>query len=412
MRRDTPFFNFVRQEYPVLIGMFGLFVLLSVLSVFFLAGEKRREMLLIKYEIERTASVLFETYQGAGAIGDLQLDRVTGYGFYDHDGNLVAFWGNVPKAVNPREVGYQGTTYTYDRSDKTVALVRRLGLFSIIPSFEPLMPFRARASSLVCVKLEAGNLFRRQQIYEIGYVVIPVIIAGMVAMAAWFYYRNWTARRRLDAQKQLVRMGEVARTLSHEIKNPLSAISIQTGLLRRLLPEKHISDIGVIEEEVDRLRTLVERIGEFLRNPTGTQEVVNVHEFVKDLLARYDWNVHYSAQDGQNINIRVDPERFRSVLENLVKNALESGDHKSPVEVSVESHRNRICVCVVDDGVGVPEGDVEHLFDPFFTTKEKGSGIGLSISRRFVEAAGGTLTLVPRSPIGTEARVELPRHSG
>ena len=106
---------------------------------------------------------------------------------------------------------------------------------------------------------------------------------------------------------------------------------------------------------------------------------------------------------------------LRSVVENLARNAYESYDDlpgERPIEVGLAREDGRVLLTIGDRGKGVPGGLGEKVFDPFFTDKIHGSGIGLPLSRRFVEAAGGTLTLVPREGGGTEARVSLPVREG
>jgi two-component system sensor histidine kinase HydH len=105
----------------------------------------------------------------------------------------------------------------------------------------------------------------------------------------------------------------------------------------------------------------------------------------------------------------VDPQRLRSVLENLINNALESGEGE--VEVRCAARHQQAEVSVLDRGAGIPPAVRAKVFDPFFTSKSTGSGIGLSVARRFVEAAGGRLELEPRAGGGTVARVLLPREA-
>jgi signal transduction histidine kinase len=103
---------------------------------------------------------------------------------------------------------------------------------------------------------------------------------------------------------------------------------------------------------------------------------------------------------------------LRSVLENLIKNALESapsGHQGESIEVHVSSSKSKVTISVMDRGEGISPEARERIFDPFYTSKTTGSGIGLAIARRFVEAAEGSLSLSPRSGGGTVAEVSLKR---
>jgi two-component system sensor histidine kinase HydH len=108
--------------------------------------------------------------------------------------------------------------------------------------------------------------------------------------------------------------------------------------------------------------------------------------------------------------VSFDRELLRSVIENLVRNAYESYEETGgtkDIEVGVSRQGGHILIVVRDRGKGIPALLAEKVFDPFFTDKVHGSGVGLPLSRRFVEAAGGTLTLGRAAGGGTEARIAL-----
>ena len=106
--------------------------------------------------------------------------------------------------------------------------------------------------------------------------------------------------------------------------------------------------------------------------------------------------------------MRIDPERLRSILENLVRNALESGGDEEAVFVDITKKNRDVCIDVLDRGKGIPPSYMDKVFDPFYTTKSKGSGIGLAICHRFVLAAAGYIALESRPTGGMVARVVLP----
>jgi len=269
-------------------------------------------------------------------------------------------------------------------------------------------PF-AEAPSTLFLELPAEGYWIRQRALFLAQALVPLALLGVGVLLAFLYRRNSQYRRRLAEQAELARLGEASRTLSHEIKNPLSAIRIQTGLLKKTLPEERRAELRIIEEEIQRLALLTDRVGDFLRDPRGQPQELDLEAFVKELALRYDRRLRYSPQGGEALRVRVDPQRLRSVLENLINNALESGDGE--VEVVCAGQKNRAEVAVLDRGAGIPAEIRAKVFEPFFTSKAKGSGIGLAIARRFVEAAGGQLSLESRTGGGTAARVLLPREA-
>jgi two-component system sensor histidine kinase HydH len=266
----------------------------------------------------------------------------------------------------------------------------------------------ADAPRVLFLELAAGPHLARQRLFRLAQALVPPALAAIGALVALQYRRNSEYRRKLASQTELARLGEISRTLSHEIKNPLSAIRLQTGLLKKTLPEERRGDLRIIEEEIQRLALLTERVGDFLRDPRGEPQELDLDQFLRELALRYDGRLRYRPEGGP-VRVRVDPQRLRSVMENLINNALESGEGEVEVRCAVQRHRAE--VCVLDRGAGIPPEIRAKVFDPFFTSKTKGSGIGLSIARRFVEAAGGELELADRAGGGTVARVLLPREA-
>jgi two-component system sensor histidine kinase HydH len=132
------------------------------------------------------------------------------------------------------------------------------------------------------------------------------------------------------------------------------------------------------------------------------------------MILRYDREITYTNESGAELEIRFDRQRLRSVLENLLNNALESqgaAADRKPVEILLSVLKGKIEIAVLDRGEGISQEKGEKIFDPFYTSKINGSGVGLSISKRFVEAAGGKLSVQNRKGGGSEARIVVPRGS-
>jgi signal transduction histidine kinase len=245
--------------------------------------------------------------------------------------------------------------------------------------------------------------------------MVACIAAAFIAL----FMSNLRYRKNAEERETLARLGESARTLAHEIRNPLGAIRIQTALARQRLPGEALPELDAIDEETERLGSLSRRVGDFLKDPSGHPERVELAPFLVELASRSPYNPRFDS-DGCTATVAFDPALLRSALENLLRNASESyeglaeGEAKQgrPIELALsrgqgrEAHR--AVIVVRDRGVGIPVGAREKIFDPFFTDKVQGSGIVLPLARRFVEAARGSLNLLPREGGGTVARIVLP----
>jgi two-component system sensor histidine kinase HydH len=201
-----------------------------------------------------------------------------------------------------------------------------------------------------------------------------------------------------------------SRTLTHEIRNPLGVLKAQEALLRRTLPPEFAQDVAVIGEEVDRLKTLTDRVRDWLSDPRGRPAVFDAPSELRRIVNRLPWKIETVFTDGE-IPVRMDPILFASAVENLIRNAVESQEDldSPPPVVDCRTRGRRVRITVDDRGRGLPKVSRASLFDPFYTTKTRGSGVGLPLARQLVEAAGGRLEIGNREGGGVRAVIDLPR---
>ncbi len=417
------------------------FLLVTALSFFLISGEKSRSLLLAEYRADRIASALLDAFRENQTLSIENEEEILGFGIYDLSGKAVTHFGTAPPTYDLSDESSSISIFRFDRDRKTLVLIRKMGLLpgrlpDRMPEWGPgktppgntlpgripgpmpgnmprrmrrMMNLHAEPSQFLFLELSAEGHWTSQRLYSFAFAAVPLAVAAILGAIAYLYRKNLSYREKLESQTRLAQLGETARTLSHEIKNPLSAIRIRTGILKKVLPEAQLEDLQVIEEEVQHLTSLTDRIGDYLRDPVGRPEIINLNGFLQDLLARFNQDILYTPAD--RISVRFDRERLRSVLENLIRNALESTPAGDPSEQSVEVHvsssKSKVTISVMDRGEGISPEIRERIFDPFYTSKTTGSGIGLAIARSFVESAGGSLSLSPRSGGGTVAEVCL-----
>ena len=483
-----------RKDIFLALLLFALFLFFSALAVFFIRSEMRLNRLVAEYQADKTATALLEramneaflfdalrrdaiggpfraaldangsSFDGEALGQELLSDlpsTVRGFGLYRDDGTSLATILAAPSAIEAA-ANPSGEDFQFKAGSQSITLVRRIGILPHttmreMPMHamggmmgEPPFPPQPRGQGRRGGPLDRSALFRPAYLYldmalpsffrerallDVALVAVPLVIAAILLTIGLLVGRNRVYRERIEGQRHLVHLGEIARTLSHEIKNPLSAIKLQTAILKRTIgaaasPGAGVTaapapprEIALIEEETERLRRLVERIGEYLRDPRGSPEPIDLYEFTNDLLSRFPWPVRRPDRPLETVAVRFDPDRLRSVLENLVKNGIESVEDAGPaapeaqapplepVSVSLQTSKGKVELIVADRGPGLSVEDAARGFDPFFTTKVRGTGVGLAISKRFVEAAGGTLRLRPARAGGAEAVVTLPRCS-
>jgi two-component system sensor histidine kinase HydH len=425
-------------------------VLLVALSFFLCWIIRDRSRLIRDMENERILNILFvgpRTDYGAAIEGSSLLSsRISGFAIYGEDLQSEYAWGRVPdrfdEGLLPEDSGNRFGRYSLpDRAGRSIRFIIRTGPPAPraprsgppgdAPPPEPPPPIPGRAegegrwgdrdarrvfqrpeslgmpllnSRYISIDVNHPAFWRTRLITAILFPLISIGLLFLVFYIRTLYLRTREYRDRIEVQQNLVVLGTAASTLAHEIKNPLLSIRLQTGLLRRMIPDTGSGELAIIEEEVGRLADLSYRVGDFLREAEGNAEALNLgalgEETFRRLLGR-------GAALGE-VWVRMDRERARSVLENLLRNALEAGGDPAEIGVNLHSAQGTVILEIVDRGKGIAPEALERIFDPFFTSKSTGTGIGLAISKRFVEAAGGSISLENRGGGGVTALVKLP----
>ncbi len=229
-----------------------------------------------------------------------------------------------------------------------------------------------------------------------------------------------TTTERLMASERIAAWQEVARRLAHEIKNPLTPIqmSLETLLAAHSAQDERFPALfresaGVVLEEVDRLRRIVDEFSRFARLPKPQLAPVDLAELAQGVLALYATpppgiTLLPTLQPG--VVARADRDQLTQVLVNLVKNAEEAlAGRGGTVRMRVKGTPTEAVVEVEDTGPGIPLEHRAHIFEPYYTTKAGGTGLGLAIAARILQEHGGKLEVGGEQGQGARFSVVLPR---
>ena len=412
-----------REPFFVIGSLILAFLLLIGLVLFLATAIIEREELRMQSEAERAFNSVFLALQDSTtkALKTMQEQNVSGVGVYSSMGRKVLSLGNVPLTIPLAKFGNKSGkqdsntgTATYNKETGMIEYIRFSRLTILLDTGEltltesGLLPTPIDFPDVLYLHFDGENYYHRLMVIMFVSILSIFILIGLFLLVLNIYQSNRRYRDTIAKQESLVNLGQAARTLTHEIKNPLSAITIQLALLRKTLPKENLEDLHLMVQEVDRLTQLTNKVSDFLRNPLGMPEVVDLNELFSTLIKRFDKPIRFRTEI--SAQILIDKDRARSVFENLLKNAVESCEGDPEVEVVIkDGKRGLIHIFVMDRGDGIDSKDEKKIFDPFFTTKIHGSGIGLSISRQFVRARGGNVRLYSRDGGGTVAEVVLPR---
>ncbi len=229
------------------------------------------------------------------------------------------------------------------------------------------------------------------------------------------------AQLTLVAQERLAAMGRAAAVISHELKNSLNALGMGFDLVALeagRLP--HLARVNAqVREEVNRLRTMSDELLVFARSPRIEARSVDLNDLARrtvELCAEQaaSAGVRVALKLDGSLTVSCDAERIRSVLVNLLQNAIEAvawgtaPGARREVLLATQGGPSFAFVAIEDSGPGVAAEAQEHLFEPFFTTKRNGTGLGLATAQRFAAAHGGHIELQTSTLGGARFVLRLP----
>jgi len=229
----------------------------------------------------------------------------------------------------------------------------------------------------------------------------------------------------LRAQKQTA-WREVARRIAHEIKNPLTPLSLSAERIRRHLDRGALPDsaslnvirqcTATITSSVETVRKLVDEFSTLARFPASKPQPSDINTIVNQALLMFDGRldgIHVQRELTTGLPaVQADPEAMKRAIANLVDNAAEALHDSMVKEIVISTalmeDRDAVEIVVSDTGHGVTPETKEKLFLPYFSTKGRGTGLGLAIVGRIIEDHRGLIRVEENFPVGTRFIVELP----
>jgi PAS domain S-box-containing protein len=237
-----------------------------------------------------------------------------------------------------------------------------------------------------------------------------------------------TARKTLEeqvvSQKQMATIGQVAATVSHELRNPLGAISNSMAFLRQMTANQQLGlekALDRVDRNIERCNTIISDLLEYTSQKELSRAATPLAAWLSDVLTSHGLpdGIVLERDLRAGDEVVIDSEKFRQVVINLVENAAQA--LKDPAWDAPEGHERRITVrtesagphvrlSIIDTGPGIPEHVLPRIFEPLFTTKSFGVGLGLPTVRQIVEQHGGTLHVESAANTGAAFTIYLPRH--
>lgn len=271
---------------------------------------------------------------------------------------------------------------------------------------------------LVELPFEQNIFYYQIMASEIGY-------PGEGSTSYAFYIQDVTETKALENElkrmESLAMVGGLAAKVAHEVRNPLAVINTVVEMLQQeeghMSVKKRLFDIAF--REIGRIQSMIRDLLMLARPKKPFLKDVVVLDFFEEFLSVVKGiidnkkKVSISAEIPKDLKVKTDPELLRQALTNIIINAFEATEEDGVVMIELKTiteiaNRRVLTMNIKDNGPGFSETALKNLFVPFFTTKERGSGLGLVISKGVIESLNGTITVENIKPRGCQVTVTLP----
>lgn len=230
--------------------------------------------------------------------------------------------------------------------------------------------------------------------------------------------RHHNLQERIEQQQRLVAMGQMAASLAHQLRTPLSTAMLYAGHLRRegLTKEEQQRFADKVSERLRVLEGLVQDMLRFVRGGPSQVEAVSANRFLTETVRSLQPQLQSRGLEldlqllPQDVVIQIDSRALGGAVLNVLENAMHFASPASQIRVQAEREGNQLTITISNQGPIIPDALAERIFEPFFTTRSEGTGLGLAIVRRVLTEAGGEICLLPTRDDRCRFRLSLPCH--
>jgi signal transduction histidine kinase len=271
-------------------------------------------------------------------------------------------------------------------------------------------------------RIEAAAKRRNTVIIMFSIVFIIFLLLEYIFYTYFIKYKK--SVENLNAALRFKEIAALGGEVAHEIKNPLNSVNM---ILQRIRNEFKVTEneaeynrmLDISRGELARLNKISEtflnytKLIELDKKPTNISRLLfSVQELFAENMKQN--NIELILSCDFNLIFNLDNEKIKQVLINLVKNSLEAlknTHQEKKIQISAAKIKDQLEISVEDNGPGIAQENIDQIWDIYFTTRENGTGIGLSLSRKIVEAHNGEIELMSREEIDTKVVIRIPNEN-
>ena len=223
-------------------------------------------------------------------------------------------------------------------------------------------------------------------------------------------------------------LNKIIAGIAHEIRNPLTSIKAFIQLIPLKIDNQSFQNqlTKFVPKEVDRVNNLIKDLIDYAKPETNNKNITNLNEVINSCTflikpTLKNKNIKLIVSEEKDIKLYVDKNQLKQTLINIILNGLESMSEKiSKFNITNKLHMNirtwssdkNVYITVSDEGMGMTDEEIKKSFEPFYTSKANGTGLGLSLSKQFIEENGGILTIESEPLLYTKITIRFGRDIG
>ncbi|MGK5507146.1 ATP-binding protein [Brevibacillus formosus] len=319
------------------------------------------------------------------------------------DGVLITLLGTMVYAIIPFLLVNRWYDYTLRKKLAVVLLIGCLKQLSIISGGIVVLIWRGFPLSIINNYLEP--------LVEIGYLAL--IVQGGAVYFIEFIRESHIIRKQVERSEKLNLISELAASVAHEVRNPLTVVRGFVQLLREETNPKNVEYIRLVLNELDRAEFIISDYLNLAKPHSETLERLEIAHTVKEvtaIMSSYSVmnRVEIACETESGLFVESNAVKLKQALMNLMKNGIESMGQGGILHVTVRAAGNYHVITIKDEGEGMTPEQIEQIGLPFYSTKEKGTGLGLMVTCRIIEAMQGTIRFQSERGHGTQVTIQLP----
>ncbi|TYR75693.1 two-component sensor histidine kinase [Rossellomorea vietnamensis] len=251
-------------------------------------------------------------------------------------------------------------------------------------------------------------------LYVLLFGVIQIVGIGFASMLHEAVIERRMMRKEMQRAEKLNTLGELAASIAHEVRNPLTVVK---GFLQLMKSQEKKNDnyqyLSLVLSELARAEAIINDYLNFAKPQFEKIERLELSSTMSDVIALLQplamkQGVGLDSQLEEEVYLHTDRNQFKQALVNIIKNAIEATALGGRINVILSSDGQDVKITVKDNGKGMTKEQLSRIGTLFYTTKDKGTGLGTMVSLRIIEAMEGKITYKSELGKGTEVRVALP----